>query len=85
MAKGLFMRYQSYRPKRQFLAGVRCHGCQALDSTVQVQIFEPAFDEYIECTLCGHSERRPSAEDLVVMQTKNTSESLVKFITPHKK
>lgn len=58
------MRYQSTRPKRQFLAGVKCPICGELDKIVQVQIFEPEFDEYIECTECGHSERRPTPDDL---------------------
>lgn len=58
------MRYQSNRPKRQFLAGVTCPKCQAMDAVVQVQIFEPKFDEYIECNDCGHSEHRPQADDL---------------------
>lgn len=72
------MRYQSSRPKRQFLAGVKCTQCGQLDTTVQVQIFEPAFDEYIECINCNHSERRPTAEEI---QPKNVSESMgfVKF------
>lgn len=58
------MRYQSTRPKRQFLAGVKCPSCGEIDKIVQVQIFEPAFDEYIECTECGHSESRPTSDDL---------------------
>lgn len=58
------MRYQSTRPKRQFLAGVRCPKCSAMDAVVQVQLFEPEVDEYIECSQCGHIERRPKPEDL---------------------
>lgn len=71
------MRYQSNRPKRQFLAGVRCSQCQAMDSTVQIQIFTPVFDEYIECTLCGHSERRPTADDI---KSPKSEENVVRFI-----
>lgn len=56
------MRYQSARPKRQFLAGVVCPKCGGLDTTVQVQTFDP-FDEYIECINCDHKERRPTAVD----------------------
>lgn len=61
------MRYQSNRPKRQFLAGVVCPKCQAMDVVVQVQTFAPV-DEYIECTHCGHTERRPSPDDVAAMQ-----------------
>lgn len=76
------MRYQSNRPKRQFLAGVKCTQCGHLDTTVQVQIFEPAFDEYIECVHCQHSERRPTADDLATMHEQSSSESIgfVKFL-----
>ncbi|WP_201534329.1 YheV family putative metal-binding protein [Psychrobacter ciconiae] len=56
------MRYQSKTPKRQFLAGVRCPKCQTLDAVVQVQLFEPDPDEFIECTNCGHRERRPTPD-----------------------
>ena len=59
------MRYQSNRPKRQFLAGVSCPKCQTVDAVVQVQIFEPEADEYIECTSCGHTERRPDPEAII--------------------
>lgn len=72
------MRYQSNRPKRQFLAGVKCRTCGTLDSTVQVQIFEPAFDEYIECSICGHHEHRPTLDDLKIAQTENEV-GIVKF------
>jgi uncharacterized metal-binding protein (TIGR02443 family) len=58
------MRYQSSRPKRQFLAGVRCPKCEATNAIVQVQVFTPAPDEYIECNECGHSERRPDPEPI---------------------
>lgn len=58
------MRYQSERPKRRFLAGVRCPKCQALDAVVQVNIFTPEADEYIECTQCDHNERRPDADEI---------------------
>lgn len=74
------MRYQSNRPKRQFLAGVRCNACQAVDTTVQVQIFVPSFDEYIECIVCQHSERRPTAQDLQMnAQVANDNVGVVKF------
>lgn len=56
------MRYQSSRPKRRFLAGVRCPKCQALDAVVQVNIVTPTPDEYIECTQCGHTEHRPDPD-----------------------
>lgn len=56
------MRYQSTRPKRQFLAGVKCPKCDTVDTVVQVQLFEPEPDEYIECTQCHYSERRPDPE-----------------------
>ncbi|TWV81303.1 YheV family putative metal-binding protein [Moraxella sp. VT-16-12] len=76
------MRYQSNRPKRQFLAGVKCSSCGTLDSTVQIQIFEPAFDEYIECVQCGHSERRPTADDLPNIHSENDHNgvSVVRFV-----
>lgn len=76
------MRYQSTRPKRQFLAGVVCKSCGAMDSTVQIQIFEPEPDEYIECTLCNHTERRPSPEQAQAMQSQNENDSVgvVRFI-----
>lgn len=56
------MRYQSTQPKRRFLAGVSCPKCQALDAVVQVNITEPSLDEYIECTMCGHTEHRPDPD-----------------------
>ncbi|AMT95734.1 YheV family putative metal-binding protein [Psychrobacter alimentarius] len=56
------MRYQSSRPKRQFLAGVRCPKCQTMDAVVQVNIVTPTPDEYIECTQCGHTEHRPDPD-----------------------
>ncbi|WP_350657178.1 YheV family putative metal-binding protein [Psychrobacter sp. S1-30-MNA-CIBAN-0213] len=58
------MRYQSSHPKRQFLAGVRCPKCQVLDAVVQINVVTPAPDEYIECTLCGHSEHRPDPDEI---------------------
>ncbi|MEN2751797.1 YheV family putative metal-binding protein [Psychrobacter sp. FBL11] len=58
------MRYQSSRPKRQFLAGVRCPKCQALDAVVQINVVTPIPDEYIECTQCGHSEHRPDSDEI---------------------
>ena len=44
--------------------------------------FEPEPDEYIECTLCGHSERRPSPEDVQQMQTHTEADAVgvVKFM-----
>lgn len=77
------MRYQSKRPKRQFLAGVKCPTCEAVDKIVQVQVFEPQPDEYIECIVCGHSERRPATIDEVnaSQETISTGTSgVVKFI-----
>lgn len=77
------MRYQSNRPKRQFIAGVRCKKCGAIDSTVQIQIFVPTPDEYIECTQCGHHERRPTPEEAqAIQQTKNPDDivSVVRFV-----
>ncbi|WP_350561842.1 hypothetical protein [Psychrobacter sp. CAL346-MNA-CIBAN-0220] len=65
------MRYQSSRPKRQFLSGVRCPKCQTLDAVVQVQIVSPEPDEYIECTHCGHIERRPEPD---AISAKNHAE-----------
>ena len=56
------MRYQSSSPKRRFLAGVRCPKSQEMDAVVQVNIMAPEPDEYIECTLCGHSEHRPDPD-----------------------
>ena len=77
------MRYQSKRPKRQFLAGVKCPKCEALDKIVQVQVFEPQVDEYIECIVCGHNEHRPDTIDDVdnSHETISTGTSgIVKFI-----
>lgn len=65
------MRYQSTRPRRQFLAGVKCPNCGKIDTIVQVQIFEPEQDEYIECIECGHHERRPTAEELPAIQNSS--------------
>lgn len=65
------MRYQSDRPKRRFLAGVRCPVCQTLDVVVQVNIVTPAPDEYIECTQCGHTEHRPDPD---AISAKNHAE-----------
>lgn len=74
------MRYQSNRPKRQFLAGVSCPHCQQTDVVVQVQLFEPVLDEYIECTQCGHSERRPSAADIAQSSDSSEQDKPIKFI-----
>lgn len=77
------MRYQSNRPKRQFLAGVTCKQCNAVDTTVQIEVFEPEYDEYIECVACGYSERRPTPEDLPAIQQANADEDgvgIVKFL-----
>lgn len=65
------MRYQSKRPKRQFVAGVKCPSCGAMDKVVQIELFEPVYDEYIECTDCGYTERRPTPEDLPTIQQQN--------------
>lgn len=79
------MRYQSNRPKRQFLAGVACPSCGAMDKVVQVQRFGPEYDEFIECTACGYSERRPTPEDLPTIQQANEPDAadgvgVVKFL-----
>lgn len=76
------MRYQSNRPKRQFLAGVKCTQCGQTDTTVQIEIFEPVPDEYIECISCGHTERRPTPDDLPKIQSQNTDDgvSVIKFV-----
>lgn len=77
------MRYQSTRPKRQFLAGVKCTQCGQMDTTVQVQIFVPDFDEYIECVECQYQERRPTADELTQIQatTHDDGVGMVKFIS----
>lgn len=62
------MRYQSTHPKRQFLAGVACPKCRTMDAVVQIQVFEPTFDEWIECTACDHSERRPTIDEAAAMR-----------------
>lgn len=74
------MRYQSNRPKRQFLAGVTCKQCGELDKTVQVEIYTPIPDEYIECVACGHTERRPKPEDLPTIQQANQAQAEVEAI-----
>ncbi len=58
------MRYQPSTPKRRFLAGVRCPKCQAMDAVMQVNIVTPEPDEYIECTQCVHTERRPDPDTI---------------------
>ena len=65
------MRYQSNRPKRQFLAGVACPKCRTMDAVVQIQIFEPAFDEWIECTACDHKESRPTIDETAAMREQD--------------
>ncbi|MFT5119019.1 MAG: putative metal-binding protein (TIGR02443 family) [Psychrobacter glaciei] len=65
------MRYQSSRPKRRFLAGVRCPKCQAMDAVVQVNVMTPIADEYIECTKCSHTEHRPDPD---AISAKNHAE-----------
>lgn len=65
------MRYQSNRPKRQFLAGVSCPKCHATDAIVQIQVFNPKFDEWIECTACHHSEHRPTVNEAAIMREKS--------------
>lgn len=72
------MRYQSNRPKRQFLAGVKCPTCQQSDVVVQIITFDPP-DEYIECTDCGHTERRPNADSIKIIQAENEV-GVVKFL-----
>lgn len=72
------MRYQSTRPKRQFLAGVKCPVCQKLDVVVQIITFDPP-DEYIECTACQHQERRPNADEVKLIQAENAV-GIVKFL-----
>lgn len=77
------MRYQSTRPKRQFLAGVACPNCRTVDTVVQIQVFEPVFDEWIECTTCNHNERRPTPNEATAMRQADgyddTGVGLVKF------
>ncbi|OOR91676.1 hypothetical protein B0181_02725 [Moraxella caviae] len=75
------MRYQSNRPKRRFLASVACPNCRAMDTIVQVEISEPEPDEYIECTACGHTERRPTPEQAQKMQQQDGHDGVgvVKF------
>ena len=68
------MRYQSSTPKRRFLAVVRCPKCQAMDAVMQVNIVTPEPDEYIECTQCGHTERRPDPDTI---STKNHLEDQI--------
>jgi len=68
------MRYQSTLPKRQFLSGVRCPKCQAMDAVVQINVITPEPDEYIECTLCGHSEHRPDPD---AISAKNHAEDQI--------
>ena len=65
------MRYQSSRPKRQFLSGVSCPKCQTIDAVVQINIMIPEPDEYIECTQCGHTEHRPDPD---AISAKNHAE-----------
>ncbi|WP_066802165.1 YheV family putative metal-binding protein [Moraxella oblonga] len=78
------MRYQSNRPKRQFLAGVKCTHCGQIDTTVQVQIFTPEPDEYIECVKCQHIARRPTKDDLPQIQANTegsmTAVGVVRFV-----
>jgi len=76
------MRYQSNRPKRQFLAGVACPSCKALDKVVQIQLYQPEYDEYIECTACGYTERRPTPDEIVDIQQSNHQET-VHYETVH--
>lgn len=75
------MRYQSTRPKRQFLAGVHCPVCRTMDSVVLVQnIKEDRLEEYIECTACAHQEKRPSATDIHQQQAISSADlQIVKF------
>ncbi|MDO5768734.1 MAG: YheV family putative metal-binding protein [Psychrobacter sp.] len=71
------MRYQSNAPKRRFLAGVKCPKCAAIDAVVQVQLFDPEPDEYIECTLCSYSERRPDPEPIVQKNAQIDAQSSI--------
>lgn len=54
-----------------------------MDTTVQVQIFVPDFDEYIECVECQYQERRPTADELTQIQatTHDDGVGMVKFIS----
>ena len=70
------MRYQSNRPKRQFLAGVACPSCKVLDKVVQIQLYQPEYDEYIECTACGYTERRPTPDEIVDIQQSNYQQTI---------
>ena len=74
------MRYQSNRPKRQFLAGVACPSCKALDKVVQIQLYQPEYDEHIECTACGYSERRPTPDEIVDIQQSNHQETVQRVL-----
>lgn len=78
------MRYQSNRPKRQFLAGVVCKKCQKADTTVQIQLFEPVADEYIECTECGHHERRPTPDLMRAQNLAADAVGVVRFLPKNK-
>ncbi|ELA09617.1 hypothetical protein MOMA_04405 [Moraxella macacae 0408225] len=74
------MRYQSGRPKRQFLAGVTCPKCSKMDTIVQIEVFKPMPDEYIECVACGHTERRPTPDELpIITQNTDATVGVVKF------
>lgn len=54
--------------------------CGQLDTTVQIQVFEPKFDEYIECVACGHSERRPIlGNESITQSTNEPAIGVVKF------
>lgn len=75
------MRFQSSRPKRQFLAGVSCPACQKHDVIVQVQAFEPEPDEYIECIECGHLERRPSSDSIRKENNLNITNAGIKVVS----
>ncbi|MFT4021050.1 MAG: YheV family putative zinc ribbon protein [Acinetobacter sp.] len=47
--------------KKRFIAGVKCPKCDALDRIVMLTTNE---SEWIECIECGHSENRPTKEDI---------------------
>lgn len=46
--------------KKRFIAGARCHHCNALDRVV---MFTTNDEEWIECVACEKTERRPTSID----------------------
>ncbi len=75
------MRYQSTRPKRQFLAGVSCPKCHTIDSIVHIQIFVPEADEYVECVHCDYKDRRPSADEVQEKNQPKTTDAGIKVVS----